>query len=180
MNQEFTCKLKGLPELLNLLEQLPTVSMQKTAVRNALKKSAAPILNVAKLNVPRGDYAFYKRIMADNLEKSLKISTSLKASQKKGQTYDRTRVTVYVGSSAPHAHLIEFGTKDRTQKKTGRFTGRISPNPFLRNAWDSTKEIALKILARELRAQIYAAARRLRKRAEKGKLTTKQIEGLNR
>ncbi|HNQ66117.1 MAG TPA: HK97 gp10 family phage protein [Smithellaceae bacterium] len=172
MNQEFTCKLKGLPELLNLLEQLPTVSMQKTAVRNALKKSAAPILNVAKLNVPRGD--------AGNLEKSLKISTSLKASQKKGQTYDRTRVTVYVGSSAPHAHLIEFGTKDRTQKKTGRFTGRISPNPFLRNAWDSTKEIALKILARELRAQIYAAARRLRKRAEKGKLTTKQIEGLNR
>jgi len=32
----------------------------------------------------------------------------------------------------PLAHLIEFGTAPRTQNKTGRYTGRMPANPFLR------------------------------------------------
>ena len=168
-NAGFSFELTGVKELMNALEQLPTVSMQKTAVRNALKKAALPVLEMAKANVPRA--------ATGNLANSLKISTSLKASQRRGRISDRSRVTVYVGSSAPHAHLIEFGTVERTTKSKGG-RGNMSPNPFLRNAWDTMKFAALDILAVELRKQIYAAARRLAKRAGTGKLTTAQTAGL--
>ena len=168
-NAGFSFELTGVKELMSALDQLPTVSMQKTAVRNALKKAAMPILEMAKANVPRGE--------TGNLAASLKISTSLKASQRKGRISDRSTVTVYVGSSAPHAHLVEFGTKERTNKK-GAARGSVSPNPFLRNAWDTMKYAALGILAIELRKQIYAAARRLAKRGGAGKLTAAQTTGL--
>jgi DNA invertase Pin-like site-specific DNA recombinase len=58
--------------------------------------------------------------------------------------------------------------------------GRMPANPFFRTAWDALKIQALKIFAEELRKEIYAAARRLAKKAERGKLTTRQIQGLTR
>lgn len=178
----FGFELTGVKELTRLLDQLPTVAMRKTVLRNALKKSGKPIVEAAKATVP---------VESGNLKDSLQVSTKLKDSQKKGQGYDKSTVTVYVGSSAPHAHLIEFGTVERKldtprlAKLKGRFaiiktTGFVSPTPFLRNAWESMKGTALKIFAAEMKNELYKSARRLAKRAESGKLTKTQIKGLSK
>jgi len=177
----FSFQLSGVKELTKLLDQLPTVAMRKTVIRNALKKAGQPIAEAAKANAP---------VVTGKLRDSIKVSTSLIASQRKGRQ-NRSVVTVYVGSSSPLAHLVEFGTVERILKEprqvffNGRWavirtTGYTPPNPFLRTAWDSTKRVALKVFAEEMEQQIYKAARRLRKRAEKGTLTKRQVEGLMR
>lgn len=177
----FSFELAGVKEILAMFDQLPTVAMRKTVIRNALKKAGQPIAEAAKANVP---------VRSGRLRDTIKVSTSLKASQRGGK-FDRSRVTVYIGSSSPVAHLVEFGTVERILKEprmvllNGRWvkvrsTGFVSPNPFLRNAWDAMKHKALKTFAGEMEQQIYKAARRLRKRAEKGTLTKRQIEGLMR
>jgi len=177
----FTFELKGMKELMNALDQLPTVSMQKGAIRNALKDAGSPVVSDAKTNVP---------VDSGHLRDSIKVSQSLKKSQRKGR-YDRSSVTVYVGSSSPLAHLIEFGTTQRVLREPrivtigGRtvritHTGQLSPRPFLRQAWDSNKEAVLKRLGDAIWQQIAKAARRLAKKAERGTLTKKQIAGLNK
>lgn len=177
----FKFELTGMKELMDALEQLPTVAMQKGAIRNALKEAGKPIAEAAKENVP---------VRTGKLRDSIKVSTSLKATQRKGR-FDRSSVTVYVGSSSPLAHLIEFGTTKReledprivtiggrTVKITN--TGQVSPRPFLRQAWDANKEKVIKIFGDAMWVQIQKAARRLAKKAAKGTLTRRQIEGLNK
>lgn len=40
--------------------------------------------------------------------------------------------TVYPrGWKGSHRHLVEYGTAPRTQKTTGRFTGRVKAQPFM-------------------------------------------------
>ena len=170
MAENFKFELTGVKELMSLLDQLPTVAMQKGVVRNALKKAAKPTMEMAKQNLPRGK--------TGNLEKSIKVSTSLKGSQKKGKTIDRSTVEVYVGSTAPHAHLIEFGTGPR-ETKNGAYRGQVSPTPFLRNAWDATKDAALRIFAKEMETELLKAAKRLASKAERGKLGKAQLRGLS-
>ena len=172
----FKFELVGLKETMDALEQLPTVSMKRGVVRNALKKAAAPIAEDAKNNAPwapkPAEYAKSK-----HFRDTIKVSTSLKKSQR-GRT-DRSRVTVYVGSTAPHAHLIEFGTTAR-YTKSGAYRGFTSPNPFLRKAWDSNKMKSLDLLKDELWKAIQKSAKLLAKKAAKGTLTKGQIAGLRK
>ena len=177
----FSFQLTGMKELMNALEQLPTVAMQKGAIRNALKDAGQPVADDAKTNVP---------VDSGHLRDSIKVSTSLKKSQRP-RRQDRTSVTAYVGSSSPLAHLIEFGTTQRILKEPrivtigGRtvqitHTGQVSPRPFLRQAWDANKEKALKLLGQAIWNQLAKAARRLAKKAARGTLTKKQIAGLSK
>ena len=177
----FKFELTGMKELMNALEQLPTIAMQKGAIRNALKDAGKPVADDAKTNVP---------VDSGHLRDSIKVSQSLKKSQRRGR-YDRSSVTVYVGSSSPLAHLIEFGTTKRVLKeprivtiggKTVQIThtGQLSPRPFLRQAWDAKKNEVLKRLGDALWRQIAKSARRLAKKAARGTLTRRQIEGLNK
>lgn len=177
----FKFELVGLDQLLKNMGELPTVSMKKTVIRNALKKALVPVLEASKQAAPRGP--------TGNLQRGIKISTKLKPSQRKGKPRDRTTVTMYVGSTMPHAHLVEFGTQERALKSptavpigagvlTVQSTGRMPANPFLRNAWDSKKGQLLPIFAKEMKVQLEKAASRLAKRAAGGKLTKTQIRGL--
>ena len=182
MAQElFTFELVGLEQLLKNMEELPTIAMEKTVVRNALKKSLAPVLDAAKASAPKGKTGI--------LARSMKIDTKLKPSQRKGKPRDRTTVTAYLGSTSRHAHLVEFGTQERTLQSpvaapigggvvTVRTTGRMPANPFLRNAWDTRKGQLLPIFAKEMKVQLEKAAARLAKRAGAGTLTKSQIKGL--
>ena len=165
----FKFEIVGLKECMQALEQLPTLSMKKTVVRNALKKAAVPIKDKAQSNA--------QALPFDNkaIVKSIKIGTTLKRSQRGRQ--DRSRVTAYVGSSHPLAHLFEFGTSQRYTKK-GAYRGYIPPMPFLREAWDSQKKVSLDILKDELWKALQKSARLLAKKAEKGTLTAKQRAGL--
>ena len=178
----FTFEIAGVKEMMRFFDELPTVSMQRTVLRNALIKAGQPIAQEAIRNVPSHKSRFLgnRRVgTLGRLARSIKVSTSLKESQRKGKIRDRSRVTVYVGSTAPHAHLVEFGTVVRHTKK-GKDTGRMTPNPFLTRAWEATKSTALHIFATEMKEQIIKAARRLAKRAGAGKLTASQIRGLSR
>ena len=177
----FKFELVGLDQLLKNMGELPTVAMKKTVVRNALKKALVPVLDASKQAAPRGP--------TGNLQRGIKISTKLKPSQRKGKPRDRTTVTMYVGSTMPHAHLVEFGTKERTLKSpvvapigdgvvTVQTTGRMPANPFLRNAWDSKRGQLLPIFAAEMKIQLEKAAARLAKRAGAGTLTKSQVRGL--
>ena len=169
-NKAFTFKITGLQECMNALEQLPTVSMKRGVVRNALKKAAIPIKDRAKENA--------QGIKIENpgvIAESVKIGTSLKKSQR-GRT-ERDRVTVYVGSSHPLAHIFEWGTTER-KKESGAKTGYIPPMPFMREAWDSKKKVSLDILKEELWKALEKAAKLLYKKALKGTLTKGQQAGL--
>lgn len=193
MGAAFTYKLEGLKELGDTLKELPTVSMQRHALEKALKKGGEPIAQMARDVAPYDPRTTKGYENSKHLRDTIKVSTLLKRSQRRGNWRDKTSVTVYIGSTSPHAHLVEFGTRERVPKK-GPFTAEIRPgqivrvesmgrmpaNPFLRTAWDALKIQALKIFAEELRKEIYAAARRLAKKAERGKLTSRQIEGLTR
>ncbi len=189
----FEFKLEGLKELGDTLKELPTVSMQRHALEKALKKGGEPIAQLARETAPYDPRVTKGYANSPHLRDTIKVSTALKKSQRRGSWRDRTSVTVYIGSTSPHAHLVEFGTRERAPKK-GPFTAEIQPgqivtvesmgrmpaNPFFRTAWDALKIQALKIFAEELRKEIYAAARRLAKKAERGKRTTRQIQGLTR
>ena len=165
----FKFELHGVKETMAALEQLPTLSMKKTVVRNALKKAAIPIRDAAKIKAGSIKYD------AEGIVKSIHVDTKLTRKQRR----DRSRVTVYVGPSHPLAHLFEFGTAQRFTK-TGARRGYITATPFLRQAWDEKKMVALETLKKELWEQIKKAARRLAKRAEKGTLTKTQIAGLSK
>ena len=167
----FKYELHGLKELMKAMEQLPTVAMKKTVVRNALKKASLPVKVAAKAN------AAALPIKSGEIAESIKIGTSVKKSQR-GRA-DRTRVTTYVGSSHNLAHLFEFGTAARYNKK-GAYRGYITPMPFLRQAWDANKKVSLRLLREELWKALQKSARMLAKKSMKGTLTTKQRAGLLR
>lgn len=163
--EAFSFELEGVKELDQMLQDLPR-AMGKNVLRNALKKAAAPILAEAQQNVPR---------KTGKLAKSLAISTNLKRSQR-GERLPGA-VEVFVGATAPHAHLVEFGTGPR-HTTGGREKGQMPANPFFRRAWEATKGKALEILLTELREQLLKSVRRLRKKAESGTLGKRAVKDL--
>ena len=70
---------------------------------------------------------------------------------KKGITYSDdiyTRTTkVGVGPPARHAHLMEFGTVERKNKKQNKSTGRVEARPFMRPTFSEEKDAVEKILS---------------------------------
>jgi len=167
----FKFEIVGLKECMDALSELPTMSMKKGVVRNALKKAALPVKEAAKANAQ--SLPFDNKAIVD----SIKVGTSLKKSQRGRQ--DRSRVTVYVGSSHPLSHLFEFGTAERFTK-TGAARGHISPHPFLRTAWDANKKIALGRIGEEMWKAILKSAKLLAKKSAKGTLTKGQRAGLRK
>ena len=88
----FKFELHGMKELMDAMEQLPTMSMKKGVVRNALKKAALPVKEAAKANAQ--SLPFDNKAIVD----SIKVGTSLKKSQRGRQ--DRSRVTGFTLLSA--------------------------------------------------------------------------------
>ena len=187
--QAFSFKLVGMEQLIRNLNELPTVAMKKTVLRNACKKALIPVRDAARENAPYDPRETSGFSRSRHLRDTIEVSTKLKPSQRKGQITDRSKVTVYVGSTSPHAHLVEFGTKDRTldnptvaPMRDGfafiRRTGRMPANPFFRRAWDATKDRIMAIFSAEMKTQLEKSAARLAKRAATGKLTKAQIRGL--
>lgn len=78
-----------------------------------------------------------------------------------------TRISVRIGPTAPHAHLVEFGTGPRYQKTTGKFVGVMPAQPFIRPAFDVKKGAALTAIKREITVEIGKAQGRLDRKAAK-------------
>lgn len=144
-------ELIGADDLENALKQLPK-SMAKSVLRRALIKAAEPTETLAREMAPRG--------ATGNLKISIDAKTQLKASQKRGAKIDG--VEAFIGATTPkgaHAHLVEFGT------------AHSAPHPFMRPAWDATKNKVLASIRSEIWKALAKSARTLARKALKGTLT---------
>ena len=139
--------IAGAKELDRALAQLPNAT-SKSVLRRALKNAGKPTVKVAESLAPRdsGQYA-----------DSFEVKAQLKKSQKSGRKR-KGDVDMFIGSTDPKSHLIEFGTS------------KMSAQPTLRPAWDSTKQKVLDEIESEIWKSLSKAARTLAKKAQAGTL----------
>ena len=138
------------------LAQLPR-GTAKGVARRVVKKVLKPV-----------------RDTADSYSEAFNIAVTSKLSPRQAGMArgDRGRslVTMYVGavsqdgSHAPQAHLIEFGTGPRFHR-SGKFVGSVSPDPFMRPAWDAHKGQMLEELGRLMWIEIEKTVARAAARA---------------
>ena len=156
---EMTFSLRGAKELERALMRLPK-AMGKTVLRAALKKAAEPVRAAAEANAPVGRTGRFK--------KSFAIKSTLSKRQRRGRAkLSRGGVIMYVGSTDPKAHLLEFGTV------------KMRARPTLRPAWDANKHRVLASLRVEVWRALAKAARRLARRAESGKIGLRQTRNVS-
>lgn len=145
-------KLTGFREMDLVLRQLPTATAKRVADR-AMKKALAPVASAANGMLPKG---MPPVIVDKRLNKS-------QAGKFRAEQSDEVRV-MFVGSPSPAAHLEEFGTGPR-QHKSGKSTGMMRARPFMRPAWDRTRDQVLELLGVELGREIEKAVGRLARKA---------------
>lgn len=149
MKVEF--EVEGLRETDDALSALPKAT-SKAVVRRALAKELQPIADMANGFWPGAD------------DSAFGVSERLKRGQP-ATDFGLNAITMYVGStrSAPHAHLLEWGTEPRYHE-SGKYVGAVPPTPMLTPSWDAHKDKILKGLAATLRAEIEATMARRAKR----------------
>lgn len=155
----FRAELHGARELEAALLALPK-RIGKAAIRRALLKAGKPIAEDARTRVA---------VRTGNLERKIRISTQLSKRQRRSRARGAVKgqVDVYIGAGpARHAHLVEFGSAAR-RHKSGKSSGVMPAQPFLRPAWEAGKRRALDDFAALLWVEIEKAATRLAKRQAK-------------
>jgi len=119
--------IENVDRLIAELQKLPD-KLKRSELLKILRQGAKPTLEAAKANL-----ANHKK--TGNLQKSISTFTGK----------SKINPNVQVGASAKkkgtHAHLLELGTAPRKTKK-GKFTGAVSAKPFMRPAYDATKNQA--------------------------------------
>lgn len=164
-----TVRVEGFSDLEAKLKAMgPNIA--KRAVPRALRRAAKTMADEQRARAPEGP--------SGNLKKSIKVSVRARnltglsdyaAALSSGGTYrdaqqalraarvggasEGTRVFVTIGSTAPHAHLVEFGTVERFWK-SGKSTGTMPAIPFIRPAWDAKHGECLLAIRTELTAEI--------------------------
>jgi HK97 gp10 family phage protein len=135
----FNARVRGLKQLQATLRTLPR-KIETGAVRSSVRAGAGEIRDEVKR------HAEYK---------SIKKAIAVQPRKKRG---GRFRATVGIRTTgrnrAPHAHLIEFGTKERVQKTTGRRTGRMPARPYFEPAVEASQENAIQVFLKKVRSYI--------------------------
>jgi HK97 gp10 family phage protein len=143
-------KVVGLPELEARLQQLG--ARAGDIIEIALRTGALEIQNAAKALVPRKTSTLMRSITVETVAKST------------------SSAEVQVGPSAAYGKYVEFGTGIYAEGGGGRQTpwrfktadGRwvttrgMRARPFMRPAFDETREAALQVIADVLRDQLEA------------------------
>jgi HK97 gp10 family phage protein len=147
-----TYTVDGLRDLDAALGNLPKAT-GKNVLRRTLRKAAAPIVEEAADKVP---------VLTGALQISIGVGTKLTKRQSKLHRKmfkdDRASVEMFVGAGGlAQATQAEFGNEHQAAE------------PYMRPAWDGNKDKALDIIVNELADEIARAARRLAKKAAKGK-----------
>lgn len=146
-------KIAGFKELDALLQAIPR-QLAGQGVTAGLRKALQPVAAAARSYAPGG------------LDRRIRIAPTIKAGQAPQSLAKpgKGRRVMYVGATAPHAHLVEFGTGPRYHK-SGKFVGIMTPDPFLRPAWDANKDEVLATLSKTIREEIAKAVARRAARA---------------
>ena len=176
-----TVRVDGLAALDRALGMLPKATA-RNVLRRTLDKAAQPIVVEAKRHAPvktgtlrdsitastriknKTGSAEYRSAMKAGLGKAAARSALLAARRaNKGQgSFAETYVGPARGKGViRYAHIVEFGSND------------TAPQPYMRPAWDSTKDQALSIIKAELGSEIIKAARRVG-RSKKQSVAAKQ------
>ena len=161
-------RIAGVDELNALLESIGTIGT-KQAFGNALRKSVKPIADEANQLAPVDDSST-RPAGAPRLRGSYIVRSRLSKSQMRKRGGRRHAVEVFVGSSAPHAVLDEFGHMIVT-KGSKRVVGHVAARPTLRTAFDMHARAANRTFFRLIGQEIERVARRFRRQAERGKLS---------
>lgn len=140
-----TVRVDGLRDLEKALLELPRAT-GKAVLRRTAIKALKPFDDAWRRNAPR---------LTGALEESGGVGTKLTRRQARlnRKREDKSSVEVFAGPNDPAAIPDEFGTVD--QKAT----------PFVRPAWDSTKDEVLGIVKEQLATEITAAAKRIARKA---------------
>lgn len=142
--------IRGGRELAEFLRALPA-KLEKNVMRSGLRAGANVFKVEIKQNVP---------VNEGLLRRSVKVKTKTKGG--------KITATVKIGGRlAPHAQLVEFGTKPHkiTPKNAGalRFNGATvaevdhpgaKPHPFARPAMDSKPQQAVAAVAAQIRKRL--------------------------
>lgn len=117
--------VSGVDDLLSAFDQLGKIGA-RAAMQDAMKKGAELTAEAARRLAPRGEDPTTKRRLAD----SIAVRANLSRSQNRKRGARRGEAEIFVGSTAPHAHLVEFGHMNvkvtRADEATQRtFTRRV-------------------------------------------------------
>jgi HK97 gp10 family phage protein len=155
-----TVKFEGGREIDAALQSLvDDFDASKTVVRNTMQRAlveAGQVTADAASQMAPDD----PNTPSPDLHTSIAAGTRLTPRQKKLQKRDPSKsfAEAYVGATEEvnaYAHLVEFGDANQ------------SPQPFLRPAWDSTKDQVLGSIRGFLEKQIAKSAERARRKALK-------------
>lgn len=176
-----TMRVDGLSALDRALGMLPKATA-RNVLRRTLDKAAQPIVAEAKRHAPVKTGTLRDSITASTRIKNKTGSAEYRSAMKAGLGKDAARSALlaarrankgqgsfaetYVGPARGkgvirYAHIVEFGSND------------TAPKPFMRPAWDATKDQALSIIKAELGTEIIKAARRVG-RSKKQSVAAKQ------
>jgi HK97 gp10 family phage protein len=138
--------MQGLAELDAALNELPKAAGRAT-LRRVLKLAAQPIVEVARDMAPK---------LTHELEESIIAGTKLtKRQQRFVKKEGKSSSEIYVGTADPAGIPQEFGTfKEGAQ-------------PFLRPAWEETKNDALATISTELGEEIEKTRARVAAKASR-------------
>ncbi len=138
-------KIKGFKDIEAVLHKMPK-KIKRNVLNHAARKGANVILKEARRRAPKS--------------KDRRSGKHLKALLKVGQRIAKRKlppgefVVGVLSGQGNHAALMEFGTGPRYQKTTGRYTGQVAAQPFMRPAYDAKKYEAIKVIQAELLARL--------------------------
>ena len=156
-------ELDGFKEVENALKKLPEAMRVKTLLK-AERKAAKPLIKAARNRVPtskvkRVEWWGKKRtILPGVLKKSIGMIANRKGRYPSINVGPRTSKGKRKSKwDAWWAHFVEFGTNGFTigkGKKAGRFIAGQAAQPFMRPAYDETKDKIPEIMADELGKEV--------------------------
>lgn len=168
--------LMGFSELEALLKELPQ-KVAKRAAFAAMRRAGNVMADEQRIRIQNvGTGEFRDSIVVKARSKntaglfeygevmrgggSFKDASAALRSARAGGASSASRIVLTVGSSSPLAHLVEFGTAERFQK-SGKSTGIMPMNPFVRPAWDAGADRCLQVIKTELLVEIRKAEAKL-------------------
>lgn len=164
-----TVKISGLRETLSGLDQLKK-STQVGVLNRVLKKAAKPVETAAKRDAPVDSGALKESIGTVIVRRNAGKSAFAAAMRGGGSRQDAAAAareansaaagrgasaTVRVRATAPHAHLVEFGTV------------KMGADPFLGPALRAERSDITKSIAADIEAEVAKTAKRIAARAAK-------------
>lgn len=170
---EISYSLINYPQLVRMLKRLPWWAIDNVA-RAGLRAGGIHFRKQARLRAPHryGGYKLGPTGKGVSKAGGLRRRIKVKMHRKRGLTRDLT-----IDSTAPHSHLVEFGTTIRYVKKprpirfkkadgswatvTGKSRGQMPATRFMTRTFDQENETAFHLVADRMRTYIQTKYREI-------------------